>query len=396
VLFLDLDRFKVVNDSLGHSAGDELLRVLSGRLLGVCRDVDLVARLGGDEFVVVAAGLDEEAALLLTQRVQHVLAMPVEVAGHELVASASIGVVVAAADSACGAEQLLRDADVSMYRAKSRGRARAVVWTEEIGREAVSLLSVEHDLRLALEQGQLLVHYQPQVDLVTGTIEGVEALVRWEHPERGLLLPRAFLEVAEQTGLVGRLGLAVLIEASAQVARWRLLPGHEDLGLSVNVSGQELTDPALAERVLKVLAEQGLDRRALTVEVLESVLLDPEGSTLESLAHFVDLGIALVLDDFGTGSSSLLHLRDVPVDGVKVDRSFVSGLPASPVDEAIVRAVALLSADLGLTCTAEGVETAGQRAWLVEQGFTRAQGFLLHRPVCAEEMTASLVSSLDP
>lgn len=391
LLFLDLDRFKVVNDSLGHSAGDELLRVLAGRLSGICRGDDVVARLGGDEFVLLAAGLDEAGALLLTQRVQQVLAAPVEVSGHELIASASIGVVVSSPGAVQDAEQLLRDADASMYRAKSRGRARAVVWTHEIRQQAVTLLSVERDLRVALDDGQLLVHYQPLVDLATGRVTGVESLVRWQHPKRGLLLPASFLDVAEETGLVGRLGAAVLTEASRQVAAWRRVPGYESLGLSVNASGQELGDPTFAEQVLRVLVEQGLSRAALTIEVLESVLLDAEGSALAALTRVADLGIGLVLDDFGTGASSLLHLRHLPVGGVKLDRSFVAGLGSSRIDEAIVRAVGLLTTDLGLSCVAEGVETAGQHRWLVEQGFTHAQGFLLHRPVPAAQLTADLL-----
>ena len=388
LLFLDLDRFKVVNDSLGHGAGDELLRSLAARLAGTCRDGDLVARLGGDEFVIVACGLDEAGAVLLAGRVQRALASPVEVAGHELVMSASVGIVVAndPSDGAPGrdAEALLRDADVSMYEAKARGRARAVVWSAESGEIAVTRLTVEQELRLALETGQLVVHYQPQVELLGGRVVGVEALVRWAHPTRGLLPPAAFLEVADDTGMIVELGRQVLHMAVRQVAAWRRLPGCASLTLSVNLSTKEVLHPEQLEVCLDVLRDAGLPPSALTLEVLESVLLDPEGAVVLALASYVHEGVRLALDDFGTGSSSLLHLRHVPVATVKIDRAFVAGLGRSRQDEAIVRALLSLTSDLGLGCVAEGVEDAGQRDWLVGQGVAVAQGYLLHRPLPAD------------
>jgi len=394
LLFLDLDRFKVVNDSLGHSAGDELLRVVAGRLAGTCRDDDLVARLGGDEFVVVAAGLNEAAAVHLADRVQQVLAAPVSVGGHELVVSASVGIVVGDPARVL-AEELLRDADVSMYRAKARGRGQAVVWTEEISDAAVARLAVERDLRAALASGGLEVYFQPQVHLATGRVVGVEALVRWQHPVRGLLLPGAFLDVADDSGLVVDLGRQVLTVAARQVAAWRALPGYGALELSVNVSAQELRRPGSSAGTLEVLQRAGLPLDALTVEVLESVLLDAEGAVAAALAEHAEAGIRLALDDFGTGSSSLLHLRHVPVGVgvVKVDRVFVAGLGSSRRDEAIVRALRSLTADLGLACVAEGVETQDQREWLTAEGVALAQGFLLHRPLDAASLTVLLRSS---
>jgi len=383
LLFLDLDRFKVVNDSLGHSAGDELLRSIAARLAGTCRDGDLVARLGGDEFVVVAAGLDEPGAVLLAARVQKALAVPVTVAGHELIMSASLGIVVADGTGERDAESLLRDADVSMYEAKARGRARAVVWSPRAGESAVVSLVLEQELRLALESNQLVVHYQPQVELLSGHVVGVEALVRWEHPVRGLLLPSAFLRVAEESGLLPEVGRQVLRAAAHQVAAWRRLPGYAALGLSVNISTQELLDPQRLEASLEVLRAAGLPPAALTLEVLESVLLDVEGAVVAALAAYVREGVALTLDDFGTGSSSLLHLRHAPVASVKIDRVFVSGLGRSRQDEAVVRALLSLTSDLGLGCVAEGIELAEQREWLVAQGVSVAQGYLLHRPLPA-------------
>jgi diguanylate cyclase (GGDEF)-like protein/PAS domain S-box-containing protein len=392
LLFLDLDRFKVVNDSLGHSAGDELLRTVAGRLAGTCRDGDVVARLGGDEFVVVAGGLGEEGAVQLAERVQKVLSAPVEVSGHDLVVSASLGIVVHGGDAADerDAEALLRDADVSMYRAKAKGRARAVVWSEAAGETAVGRLTVEQELRTALESGEIVVHYQPQVELSSGRVVGVEALARWEHPTRGLLAPAAFLEVADDTGLIVELGRQVLHTAARQVAAWRRLPGCADLLLSVNLSGRELLAPAGLEVALEVLRETGLPAGALTLEVLESVLLDAEGAVLGALGSYVDSGMRLALDDFGTGSSSLLHLRRVPVASVKIDRAFVLGLGRDRQDEAIVRALCSLTGDLGMSCIAEGVEEAGQRDWLVAQGVTVAQGYLLHRPLPPEAVEALL------
>ena len=392
LLFLDLDRFKVVNDSLGHSAGDELLRVVAGRLAGACREGDVVARLGGDEFVVVAQGLDEGAAVALADRIQQVLAVPVGVAGHELVVSASVGIVAAGADRPQGqdAETLVRDADVSMYRAKARGRARSVVWTEAFGEAAGDRLEVERDLRAALERGELRVHYQPQVELTTGRIAGVEALVRWAHPHRGLLTPAAFLDVADDSGLVVEMGRQVVTAAGEQVARWRALPGQADLRLSVNLSAQELVRPGCVEDLLAALARVGLPASAVTVEVLESVLLDAEGDVAAALARCGSTDLRLALDDFGTGSSSLLHLRHVPFGGVKVDRTFVAGLGRSLPDEAIVRAVRAVTTDLGLSCVAEGVEHERQRAWLVEHGVELAQGFLLAHPLPPQELTALL------
>ena len=394
LLYLDLDRFKVVNDSLGHNAGDELLRAVAGRLAGTCRDGDMVGRLGGDEFVVVAAGLDEAGAVTFADRVQRVVAAPVEVMGHELVMSASIGIVVTGADQPeQEAEPLLRDADVSMYRAKAKGRAQAVVWTEDLGTAVTHRFGLEGELRLGLERDELVVHYQPQVELSTGRIAGVEALVRWEHPTRGLLGPAEFLAVADHSGLVVELGRQVLVKAAATVAAWRHLPGHGDLRLSVNMSAQELLREGRLEETLGVLAAAGLPRDGLTVEVLESVLFDEEGAIGAALLAYSRAGIRLALDDFGTGSSSLLHLRQVPIGALKIDRAFVAGIGTSPQDEAIVRAVRSLTDDLGLGCVAEGVEEEGQRAWLADQGVRFAQGYLLHRPLPAAQVEALLLAS---
>jgi diguanylate cyclase (GGDEF)-like protein/PAS domain S-box-containing protein len=391
VLFLDLDRFKVVNDSLGHSAGDDLLRSVAGRLSSTCRDGDMVARLGGDEFVLVAVNLDERAATALADRVHQVLAVPVTVAGHELVISASIGIVLSDPSTPHDeAEALLRDADVSMYRAKSKGRGRSVVGSDDLGTAAVHRFGLETELRAGLDRGEVVVHYQPQVELRTGRIAGVEALVRWQHPTRGLLAPGAFLSVAEDSGLVVELGRRVLETAAGQVTGWRRLPGAAALGLSVNFSAQELLHPARLAETLDILSAAGLAAQTLTIEVLESVLFDEEGAMRSVLLAYARAGIRLALDDFGTGSSPLTGLRDVPVAALKIDRAFVAGIGTSPQDEAIVRAIRSLTDDLGLGCVAEGVEDELQRTWLTEAGVEYAQGYLLHRPLPAEALEALL------
>ena len=391
VLFLDLDRFKVVNDSLGHSAGDDLLRSVARRLSSTCREGDMVARLGGDEFVLVAVSLDEQAATALADRVHQVLAVPVTVAGHELVISASIGIVLSDASAPeADAEALLRDADVSMYRAKSKGRGRSVVWSDELGTAAVHRFGLESELRAGLDRDEIVVHYQPQVELRTGRISGVEALVRWQHPTRGLIPPGEFLPVAEDSGLIVDLGRRVLETSVAQVAGWRRLPGAADLTLSVNFSAQELLHPERLEETLAVLASSGLAAEHLTIEVLESVLFDDEGAMRSVLLAYARAGIRLALDDFGTGSSPLTGLRDVPVAALKIDRAFVAGIGSSPQDEAIIRAIRSLTDDLGLGCVAEGVEEESQRAWLTGSGIECAQGYLLHRPLPAAALDALL------
>ncbi len=393
LLFLDLDRFKVVNDSLGHGAGDQLLRAIAGRLSGTVRDGDLVARLGGDEFVIAAPGLDQGAALQLADSVARVLAVPVLLFGHELIISASVGIVVSDPDAgAQSPDDLLRDADVSMYRAKERGRARAVVWTEELGAHAVRRLGLESELRSALDRDELVVHYQPQIELATGRVVGLEALVRWQHPQRGLLAPGEFLDAADQSGLIVELGKQVLRTSLTQLKQWRELAGQAELELSVNLSAQEALHPDRLAFVLDLLAEHELAPSALTIEVLESVLFDEEGAVQEALMGYARAGIKLALDDFGTGSSSLVHLRAVPFSVLKVDRAFVAGLGVSTRDEAIVRALQSLTEDLGLRCVAEGVEEESQRAWLAREGIVRAQGFLLHRPLPVEAVTALLTA----
>ncbi|MCU1691939.1 MAG: hypothetical protein JWM64_1030 [Frankiales bacterium] len=390
VLFLDLDRFKVVNDSLGHSAGDELLRTVGRRLDALCGPDALAARLGGDEFVLVVPDLGPEEAVELADVVHEVLAAPLSVSGHDLVVTASVGVVLARGGPDTEAEVLLRDADVAMYRAKSRGRATTVLWDATYGTAATERLDTERDLRRGLERGELVVHYQPQVELDSGRIVGVEALVRWQHPHRGLLQPGAFLGVADDSGLVVELGEQVLAAAATQTAAWRLIPGCEALSLSVNVSAQELQRPERVARTAELLAAAGLPPEAVTVEVLESVLLDAEGAVEASLAAYGRLGVRLALDDFGTGATSLLHLRAVPFDTVKVDQAFVSGLGSSRRDEAIVRALQSLTGDLGMRCVAEGVELERQRAWLTEEGMSLAQGYLLARPLPADAVEALL------
>ena len=392
VLFLDLDRFKNVNDSLGHAVGDELLRVVARRISSCVRPSDTVARLGGDEFVVLLDGASVSEAEALAGRVQASLKAPVSLRGHELYATASIGVVVMP-EGHEGPEELLRDADTAMYRAKGSGKARHAVFDAGMRREAVTLLRLETDLRRATERGEFVVHYQPIVWLPMGGVVGFEALVRWEHPERGLLPPGAFVPLAEETGMVREIDRIVLREACREAARWRSAhPDRFPPSVSVNLSPSGLSSPTLVDEVSGVLGETGLPGRALVLELTEgAVLRDPE-EALSVLHRLRELGVRVHVDDFGIGHSSLALLHRLPVDALKIDRSFVSrlvgeadppgGLPPVEGEGAeIVRTISSLAHGLGMDVVAEGVETDGQLGLLREVGCDYAQGFRFSRPV---------------
>ena len=388
VLFVDLDRFKTVNDSMGHLIGDEVLVAVARRLHAATRNVDTVARLAGDEFVVLCPDLpDTEAAERRAHEIAHVISQPIAVSsGRQVVITASIGISFVRGGGA-DPEELLRDADVAMYHAKERGRARVERFDQALRAQAQRRFDIERDLRIAIDEGQLAVHYQPIASMLTNRIVGVEALVRWNHPTRGAIPPVEFIPIAEETGLVLPLGAWVLEQACAQMARWQAtVPGAHAMHLSVNLSGRQLGDPELVATIAEALRGSGLDSESLWLEITESVLMDDAAGAARTLAAVRALGVHLVIDDFGTGYSSLAYLKRFPVDVLKIDRSFVDGLGTDPESEAIVHAVIGLARSLNLSVVAEGVETTEQLAELRRLNCTMCQGYLIARPMPAEEV----------
>ena len=387
VLFIDVDRFKNINDSLGHEAGDDVLIALARRFVAAIRPEDTVARFGGDEFVVLCPGVDGLAAALdIAARLQEVVAQPMSVRGSEIVVSISTGVHTSTS-AADRPGTLLRDADAAMYRAKRDGRARTVVFDEAMRTEAIGRLDTEIELRRAIASDQLDVHYQPLIDIATGALTGVEALARWQHPTRGSVPPTEFIAIAEETGLIVPLGEWVLDRACRQLHHWQYQhPDRHDLVMSVNLSGVQLRQPDLLERITAVLEDTAVDPHRLILELTESVLMDDPIETLRVLRDLKQLGLRLSVDDFGTGYSSLAYLKRFPVDALKIDRTFVDGLGTDPDDSAIVTAVLALASALGLTSIAEGIETQAQLNALAALGCQRAQGFLLGRPAPAADL----------
>ena len=391
VLFIDVDRFKVINDSLGHEAGDEVLRELARRLGAMMRPGDSVARFGGDEFVVLCEGLDDPGqAVAIADRLQAGISVPLAVRGAELVVTVSTGIAVSAA---CGDSPgaLLRDADAAMYRAKQQGRARSVIFADAMRAEAKGRLDTETELRHALSHGQLRVYYQPIMDMQSGWMVAVEALVRWQHPTRGLVPPEEFIGVAEETGLIVPLGEWVLEESCNQLLRWRRdHPHHARLGMAVNVSGVQIAQLDFVDRVTAVLSRTGLEGSGLELEITESVLMRDAEQAMSVLRALRALGVRLSIDDFGTGYSSLSYLRRFPVDTLKIDRSFVDGLGHDPEDAAIVQTIVSLATSLGMATVAEGVETALQYDLARSLGCIRSQGFFMSRPLPAAELARLL------
>ncbi|GAA3350026.1 hypothetical protein GCM10020358_74390 [Amorphoplanes nipponensis] len=394
VLLLDLDGFKEINDSLGHAAGDALLVQVADRLRAAVREGDTVARFGGDEFGVVitspTALADAEA---VAGRIAAALAEPVRVGERDLPVAASIG--LAGGADAGDIDQLLRNADLAMYRAKAAGGAGLAAYHPGMLAGLVGRLELEADLRLALDREELALHYQPTVDLRTGAIVGFEALVRWRHPTRGMVSPLDFIGIAETTGLIVPLGRWVLAEACRQAVAWGAGSGRR-LKMAVNVSVRQFEHGDLSAMVAEVLAETGMPVDQLCLEMTESVLLTDTDENLTQLQRLKALGVTLAMDDFGTGYSSLAYLRRYPMDILKIDRSFVDRLGGDREDEALVHTIVRLGASLGMTTVAEGIEQAGQLATLRALGCDLAQGFLLSRPVPAEEAGRMLAAEPAP
>jgi diguanylate cyclase (GGDEF)-like protein/PAS domain S-box-containing protein len=394
ILFIDLDDFKVINDTLGHRIGDELLVAMARRLEESLRAGDTAARLGGDEFTVLlenVAGIED--AERAADRILDELRQPFELDGHQVVVSASIGIALGN-PGVDNPDDLLRSADTALYEAKGRGKGRHATFQDNMNVRAWRRLELESEIRRAIANEELRVHYQPIVDLESGATVEVEALVRWEHPSRGLIMPSDFLPVAEQTGLISQVGAVVREAAIRDVAGARAATGS-DVSLSVNVAPVELARGGFAETLGALLARHGLPPKRLTVEITESAMLEGE-SALDELRKLRALGVRVWIDDFGTGYSSLAYFRDMPVDGLKIDRMFVDGLGQRPEHTAIVTAALAFARALGLDVVGEGVETIDQRTRLHDLGCRLAQGYLFSKPVDATAMRAHLRSAEQP
>jgi diguanylate cyclase (GGDEF)-like protein len=379
VLFIDVDRFKGINDSLGHSIGDEVLVRVSDRLRNAVRPGDTVGRLSGDEFVVVCEDIDTTAAVHVAERVADDVSAPIKLYGRDLVLTVSVGVATACKQSS--AEDVLRDADVAMYRAKERGRARIEVFDENIRAQMLARIEMEHALRRAVSAGELRLHYQPVIDAESGLLVSVEALVRWQHPEFGLLAPDLFVPLAEDAGLIVPLGRWVIEEACRQLALWRA--ERSPLGaarVAVNLSARQFADAGLVDLISNALSAFRLPGSSFGFEITESVLMDEADVTVETLRRLKDLGVHLAIDDFGTGYSSLSYLQSFPVDTVKIDRSFVQRIGDDGANDVIVSAVISLAEALGLDTVAEGVETAEQLDRLRALNCKMVQGYLFGAP----------------
>jgi len=385
LLYIDLDRFKPVNDTLGHAAGDEVLIGVASRLRERTRDGDLVARLGGDEFVVVLHRMGEDNDIdRLCNRIIDALSAPFIYEDQQISIGASIGVALAPTD-ANQANELLRCADIALYQAKDAGRGTWRAYGREMDQRLHERLRREEELRVAITEQQLEVHYQPRYQSQGLYIIGAEALVRWDHPQRGMLLPEQFIPLAEETGLIIPLGRWVLRQACQQAARW---PG--DTVVSVNLSPLQLHDDRLLEEIAQALADNGLAGDRLELEVTESALLRETQNTLELLKRIKALGVRLAVDDFGTGYSSLTTLRHYPFDVIKIDNSFVAGIGQSIEDHSIVRALIELGRGLRMRVTAEGVETEEQLRLLTDDGCTEVQGFHMSHPLPAQDLWTML------
>ena len=388
VLFIDLDRFKNINDSLGHHIGDGLLRSVAQRLLAAVRLGDTVSRLGGDEFVVILNGVadNQEIMHIVDHRLIPLIGQPHEVEGAELHVSCSVGIAVYPEDGS-EIEALMRNADAAMYQAKSSGRNNAQFFTAEMARHANERMNTENDLRYAVERGELRLYYQPRVDCRSGRLLGSEALVRWQHPERGLIAPARFIPIAEESGLIVPIGAWIINEACRQQAQWRD-QGVGEIAISINVSAVQLRDPELAATIKAAMATRQIRPQLIELELTESLLMEHAGATIDLLHQLKALGVSLSVDDFGTGYSSLNYLHRFPIDKLKIDQSFVADMLDDPNDLAITRAIIGLGHTLGLKVVAEGVENVEEARMLAAAGCDELQGYLFSRPLPAEDFVA--------
>ena len=386
LMFLDLDRFKYINDTMGHQAGDEMLKVIAARLAGTVREGDTVSRLGGDEFVILLRETGAEGALFVAEKLLGSVAQSFEINGTTVGTEASIGISLYPHDGS-DVETLIKHADVAMYHAKEAGRNNFQFYTAQINERALSHFNIERDLRVALEQRQLIAYYQPQIRISDRKLIGFEALLRWQHPEKGMVSPAAFIPVAEESGLIVPVGEWVLREVCRQARAWHER-GLPLVPVAVNLSARQLKDGRLAKFVRALLAETGLPDWTLELELTESMMLDDEKAAMQFIGEMRELGVALSIDDFGTGYSSLGHLKKLPLDKLKIDQSFVRDLAEDEDDAAIVRAIISMAHGLGLTVIAEGVETVEQMDFLEALGCNEVQGYYYARPMPAAEAEA--------
>jgi Amt family ammonium transporter len=391
LILLDLDRFKVVNESLGHAAGDLLLAEVGRRLIGAARSTDTVARLGSDEFGILLGPVRSvrEAERVAT-RIEHALGAPFDLAGDEVSVGASLGIAIGTSELP-HAFDLLKQAEIALHRAKADPVRSTILFDPVMHAQTLDRMTLEHDLRRAIERSELRLHYQPLVSLGTGEVVGMEALLRWEHPTRGMIAPLSFIPMAEETGLILPIGRWVIETACHRLRDWqRRLPAAAGLSISVNLSARQFAESGLIGSVAGILDHAGLDPACLELEITESVVMDQSEASVERLQGLRALGVQLALDDFGTGYSSLSYLRRLPLDTIKVDRSFVSGLGTDPADTPIVQAVISLAHGLGIDVVAEGIETEAQAASLQELDCDRGQGYLFSRPLPEAAMEALL------
>jgi diguanylate cyclase (GGDEF)-like protein len=391
LLFLDLDRFKIINDSLGHATGDQLLRVISRRLKNCVRDEDTVARLGGDEFMVLLPNISGSSdAGRIGNKIIDSLLRPVSCNGHELHITTSIGVSIYPFDGP-DVETLLKHADISMYRAKELGRNKLVYYTAEMNARSRRQLALETNLRKALERNELRLVYQPKVDISKNAITGAEALLRWEHPTMGNISPVDFIPVAEDSGLIVPIGEWVIRTAFSQLAAWHAA-GHKELTIAVNLSSSQLSRTGLANSVRDALDESCLDPGMTELEITENVVMHDIDAAIATLETLKGMGISIAMDDFGTGYSSLNYLRRLPIDIVKIDQTFVRDLPDNKEDASIAQAIIAMARSLGLDLVAEGVETIKQLNFFRQQEVMVIQGYLFSKPVSPDELLAMLES----